>query len=68
MILQVAYLASLGGKDISDIVRRMLSEIFDGHLAQLTNWTGKNGKILFNSDAGTVNIGYNNGHIGSDRF
>ena len=56
MILQVAYLASLGGKDISDIVRRMLSEIFDGHLAQLTNWTGKNGKINFSASQMTKTV------------
>ena len=45
--IQVKHVASKGGRDIRDAVKRMMTECFSPELAVKLNWTGQGGKQAF---------------------
>lgn len=46
-LFQVVSLQLIGGKDVADIIRKILSKILENNAAKSLNWTGRNGKKSF---------------------
>ncbi|KAJ7983686.1 hypothetical protein DPEC_G00374030 [Dallia pectoralis] len=45
----VTYLASRGGKNLKDSVKRIFQSLFTNHLSIQMNWTGSGQKVSFNN-------------------
>jgi hypothetical protein len=48
-IRQVKYLSQLGGRDLPNVVRKILKKIFSHELSEKINFTGRNGKLSYES-------------------
>jgi len=45
--VKIALLASKGGHNLKDVIRRILSTLFTNQLMTSFNWTGQGNKVAF---------------------